>query len=80
MAFYNHAAFIEFSQVNESRQQIQVDVIYSGMVYGYVPTWERFPDLHEDIRERERDDKALAICIEIENMRLYWVKKKAANV
>jgi hypothetical protein len=80
MPFIDEAAILDAQTIwDDETRQMKVDVIYSGMVEGYVPTWERFPDQAELVRDCEILQTNRAIEQDIQNRKNFFNTLKAAR-
>ena len=82
MPFIDPAAILDAQTIwDDETRQMKVDVIYSGMVEDYVPTWERFPDTDQLVRDYENLVTAEAILAEnAERSRFFNTLRAAKNV
>jgi len=80
MLIINEAAILDAAIIwDDENRQMKVDAIYSGMVEGYVPTWERFPDQAEILRHAEEIQTSRAIFQDMADRQKFFNVLKAAR-
>ena len=80
LPFISQAAISDAQAIwDDETRQMKVNAIYSGMIEGYVPTWERFPDTDKLVRDYENLITAEAILAEDADRARFFNTLRAAN-